>query len=65
MQRFPSQPRAVRPETVRELADHPRLRVAPRLQEALAMVDGAGPEDVVFVSGSLFLVGEARALLVQ
>jgi len=61
----PDQPRAVRPELVRELVSHPRLRTAPRLAGALEMARQTAPEDVVFVTGSLFLVGEARALLVQ
>jgi len=37
--------------------------VAANLQAALALAAGAGPEDAIFVTGSLFLVGEARALL--
>jgi dihydrofolate synthase/folylpolyglutamate synthase len=60
----PSQARAVRPDALLELVDHPRLRTAPRLAEALDVARReAGPQDTVFVSGSLFLVGEARALL--
>lgn len=59
----PAQPRAVRPELIRELADHPRLRTAATLAEALELLAGASPEDVAFVTGSLFLVGEARAAL--
>jgi folylpolyglutamate synthase/dihydropteroate synthase len=54
----------VRPETIRELSGHPRLRTAETLEEALALVRReAAPEDVIFVSGSLFLVGEARQML--
>jgi len=60
----PDHPRAVRPEALRDLVDHPRLQVAPSLTEALRLVDQALPEDAVFITGSLFLVGEARALLV-
>ncbi len=61
-----SQARAVRPEVIRELADHPRVRTAASLAEALAVISGeAAPEDAVFITGSLFLVGEARALLVK
>ena len=56
----PRQPRAVRPETMRSLADHPDLRVVESLEQALALAAGA---DVVFVTGSLFLVAEAVALL--
>jgi dihydrofolate synthase/folylpolyglutamate synthase len=61
----PDQPRAVRPEVIGEMMDHPRLRVAARLKEALALLAEAEPEDVVFITGSLYLVGEARALLVE
>ncbi len=61
----PCQPRAVRPELIRELAGHPRLRTAAGLREALAIAAEARPEDAVFITGSLFLVGEARALLVK
>ncbi len=61
----PKQARAVRPEAMLEMVDHPNVRVAPTLAEALALVRQAAPEDVVFLAGSLFLVGEARALLVQ
>ena len=56
----PQQARAMSPETLREVADHPNLLVAPTLREALAMVEDA---DVVFITGSLFLVAEARELL--
>jgi dihydrofolate synthase/folylpolyglutamate synthase len=59
----PDHPRAARPEALLELVDHPRLRVAPSLAEALRLVEQASPEDAVFITGSLFLVGEARALL--
>ena len=61
----PTQARAVRPEILAELADHPRPRLAPRLADALEIVRReAAPEDAVFISGSLFLAGEARSLLV-
>jgi dihydrofolate synthase/folylpolyglutamate synthase len=59
----PRQPRAVLPETIRELAEHAAVETAPRLEDALARARAASPEDAVFVTGSLFLVGEARALL--
>jgi dihydrofolate synthase / folylpolyglutamate synthase len=61
----PDHPRAVRPELIRELVDHPRLRVASRLPQALEMVQQAPPEEAIFITGSLYLVGEARALLVE
>ncbi len=57
----PSQARAVRPETIRDLADHPRLRTAPNVAAALELArNEAAPEDAIFVTGSLFLVAEAR-----
>lgn len=59
----PNQSRAVAPETIANMADHSRLRVAPNLTEALQMAREAVPEGAIFITGSLFLVGEARALL--
>jgi dihydrofolate synthase/folylpolyglutamate synthase len=59
----PAQARALRPERIRELADHESIQAAPNVEAALAMAGGAGPEDAIFITGSLFLVGEARALL--
>jgi dihydrofolate synthase / folylpolyglutamate synthase len=59
----PRQPRAARPETLAACVNHPRLRVAPDLKAALALTREAAPEDAVFITGSLFLVGEAYGLL--
>ena len=59
----PRQARAFTPAAMRDFADHPGVRVAADIQAALAMVRDAAPEDAVFVAGSLFLVAEARALL--
>ena len=59
----PAQARALRPESIRELADHDCIHVAMDLRAALALAEAAGPEDAIFITGSLFLVGEARALL--
>jgi len=61
----PAQARALRPESIRGLADHESIQVAANVQEALALAGGATREDAIFVTGSLFLVGEARALLVS
>ena len=59
----PHQSRAVDPETIRELAEHPSVKMAPDLAAAL-QIARAGPSDrVIFITGSLFLVGEALALL--
>jgi dihydrofolate synthase/folylpolyglutamate synthase len=60
----PRQARALAPEAMRRIADHPNLLTARDIEAALALVRDAAPEDVIFVSGSLFLVAEARALLV-
>ena len=61
----PDHPRAVRPEAIRGLVDHPRLRVAPSLPAALELLHQSSPDQVSFITGSLYLVGAARALLVQ
>jgi folylpolyglutamate synthase/dihydropteroate synthase len=60
----PAQSRAVRPESIEELAGHGRARIAPTIREALDIVRReVPPADAVFVTGSLFLVAEARRLL--
>jgi dihydrofolate synthase / folylpolyglutamate synthase len=59
----PRQARAIAPDTLRVIADHPNLRVAATLAEALRMVEDAPDSDAIFVTGSLFLVAEARELL--
>jgi len=57
----PNQPRALNPEALAEMIDHPNLRTAPNLTEALRIAE-QNPM-TTFVTGSLFLVGEARASL--
>jgi dihydrofolate synthase/folylpolyglutamate synthase len=59
----PRQSRAVDPDTIRDLADHPCVRIAPDLAAALEMARRSPPDHVIFITGSLFLVGEALALL--
>ena len=59
----PRQARAIAPDTMRQISDHANLTTSPGIEGALAMVAGAAQEDVVFITGSLFLVAEARALL--
>jgi dihydrofolate synthase/folylpolyglutamate synthase len=59
----PQQARALAPEALRDIGGHPDLRTAPTLRDALALVEDASPQDVIFVTGSLFLVAEARAIL--
>jgi dihydrofolate synthase/folylpolyglutamate synthase len=57
----PDQPRALSPDAITEFMDHPRLRTAPNLSAALEMA--AQEKMTTFVTGSLFLVGEARSVL--
>jgi dihydrofolate synthase/folylpolyglutamate synthase len=60
----PRQARALSPEAVLQVAEHPDIRTAPDLSQALAMLRAhAAPGDALFITGSLFLVAEARALL--
>jgi len=60
----PHQARAVRPEAIADLAEHGRIRIAPNLSEALALVRReASPDDAIFITGSLFLIGEAKSLI--
>jgi hypothetical protein len=47
------------PEVLRGMVEHPNVRTAAGLEEAIGMAPGT-----TFVSGSLFLVGEARQLLI-
>jgi dihydrofolate synthase/folylpolyglutamate synthase len=59
----PKQPRAVQPATVRDAVDYPDVQIAPDIAAALALAHaqtGAGP---IVVTGSLYLVAEARELM--
>ncbi len=54
----------MRPEAVAAISDHPKIRTAPTLEDALALLRAeAAPDDAAFVTGSLFLAGEAKGLL--
>jgi dihydrofolate synthase / folylpolyglutamate synthase len=57
-------PRALRPEAILEVANHPNATVTHTLAEAIAVAREAPRETIVFFTGSLFVVGEARAQLV-
>ena len=57
----PNQARAVRPEALLEMSDHPAMRAEASLEAAIASAKG----EVTFLTGSLYLVGEARPLFVQ
>lgn len=58
----PNFARALRPEALANAADHSGIQVAQTISEALSQAKEA---DVIFITGSLYLVGEARALLVK
>lgn len=58
--------RALRPDAIREMWTGTNVRIAPTLAEAIDVVRSqAAASDVIFITGSLFVVGEARTLLVQ
>lgn len=59
----PRQSRAVDPDTIRDLADHSCVRTAPDLAAAIEIARPGPPDRVIFITGSLFLVGEALGLL--
>jgi dihydrofolate synthase/folylpolyglutamate synthase len=59
----PHQARAVSVEALRSVVEHPHVTAAATIADALEMVRAAGPDEVVFVTGSLFLVAEARAMI--
>ena len=58
----PQQPRALAPEHYPSLVDHPNLHIAKNLGEAVHRIENS-PEPV-FITGSLFLVAEARNRLI-
>jgi len=58
----PRQARAVSPETLREIGGRAHVKVAAAIEDALALAPAASAP-VTFITGSLFLVAEARAIL--
>ena len=60
----PHNPRAVSPGALRSIAGR-EADIALHIEDALRIARTAPPEAVVFITGSLFVVGEARALLVK
>jgi dihydrofolate synthase/folylpolyglutamate synthase len=57
----PDNSRAMPPEEI----PAPGATIARTVGQAVALLDKAAPSDAIFITGSLFVVGEARALLVQ
>jgi dihydrofolate synthase/folylpolyglutamate synthase len=59
----PDFPRALRPEAIAQMADHPNIVRTPNIAAAITAAEQAPEEAVVFFTGSLFVVGEARRAL--
>lgn len=59
----PSIPRALRPEAILSIGNHPNPVITQTIAEAIELARAAPCEAIVFFAGSLFVVGEARALL--
>lgn len=59
----PNFARALRPQAILELSAHREALTAGTVAEAIQLARLAHPNTVVFFTGSLFLVGEARAIL--
>lgn len=57
------QPRALEPEAIAQILPHPNATLTDSLREALDLLALAPPDAVIFITGSLFVVGEARGLL--
>lgn len=61
----PNYARALRPEAILEIMPHPNAIICQTVREAAEFARTAPKEAVVFFTGSLFLVGEVRRLLVK
>ncbi len=59
----PRQARAAAPEAVLGLVEHSDVRVAATLEEALRIARDAAPDAAIVITGSLYLVAEARAMV--
>lgn len=58
-------PRALRAEAILEATAHPNAQLTTSVAEAITLARQAPSEAVVFFTGSLYLVGEARKLLLN
>lgn len=59
----PANPRAFLPGELRDLTGQSSAILAPAARDAVALLNEVPPQDVVFITGSLYLVGEVRPLL--
>jgi dihydrofolate synthase/folylpolyglutamate synthase len=55
--------RALRPEAILASYEHPNATTAPTVRQAIEQARSAPPDAIVFLTGSLYLVGEARGIL--
>lgn len=61
----PNFPRALRPEAVASMIIHPHCTIAHTSSDAIEIAEAAPSEAVVFFTGSLYLVGEVRKMLLD
>ena len=61
----PDFPRALRPEAMLQITQHPNAIVTDTAAQAIELARGAPPDTTVFFTGSLYLVGEVRELLAR
>jgi dihydrofolate synthase/folylpolyglutamate synthase len=59
----PNFPRALRPEAIVELSGCADASIAPTVSDAIRLARQAPANATVIFTGSLFIVGEARAVL--
>ncbi len=59
----PKYPRSLRPEAILDVTSHPNAVITATVSEAIDFARTAPRDAIVFFTGSLFLVGEARSLL--
>ena len=59
----PDMPRALRPEAILQVTGHPNAVSTQNVQQAIEKAREAPRDAVVFFTGSLYVVGEARGLL--
>jgi dihydrofolate synthase / folylpolyglutamate synthase len=59
----PNYARTLRPEAILQIANHPNVTLTHNIAGAIESARTAPQDAVVFFTGSLFVVGEARALL--
>jgi dihydrofolate synthase/folylpolyglutamate synthase len=61
----PDFPRALRPEAILAVTGHRQATVTETVEESISVARSAPRDALVFFTGSLFLVGEARRLLLR